>query len=160
MPRNPEIPDTGGMPPEMQTIRLARSAAGLTAEEAAKRASSIDGFKISAGYWRSLERGSGYSRGVKTGTRASDIALAHMAYILRDYDVTPDKLTADGRQSAATIFAAMLDRADRAMTEVGGVNATEAHLLKTPTADGRALLTERQRRALIEVARTFETPSV
>jgi transcriptional regulator with XRE-family HTH domain len=77
------------VPPEARVIKLARKAAGLTADSAAAvtRAGTRKG--ISASYWRDVERGRGGRRGQVVRTRASDAALAAMASAVR---VSPEQL--------------------------------------------------------------------
>ena len=92
--------DIPPVPPEAEVIRLARLAAGMTAESAAQ-ASRARGGGVSAAYWRDVERGRGGRRGRSVPTRASARALAAMA---RTVGVTPAELTAAGREDAARVL--------------------------------------------------------
>jgi Helix-turn-helix domain len=105
-------PDTPAPPPEALLIRIARKAAGLTAEAAAKST----GGMVSPVYWRDVERGYGYRRGERVPARASDRVLAHMAYAVR---VAPGRLVKSGRADAA----AVLDEILQAGAPAGGPGA-------------------------------------
>jgi hypothetical protein len=99
-----EAPET---PPEADVIRLARKAAGLTAESAA-RATKEGGRKgIGATYWRDVERGHGWRRGERVTARAADETLAVMALVV---GATPPQLTEAGREDAARVLEEMLRR--------------------------------------------------
>jgi hypothetical protein len=93
-------------PPEAEVIRLARMAAKLSPDEAAAKVREAGG-KISASYWRDVERGHGGRRGLRVTTRASDERLAQMAQAV---GVTPDQLAGAGRPDAATVLAVMTRR--------------------------------------------------
>jgi len=90
-------------PPEAEVIRLARKAAGMTAEDAAAASKEHDaaGKGVSATYWRDVERGHGGRRGLRVQTRASDRILAAMARVV---GVRPAQLTAAGREDAARVL--------------------------------------------------------
>src|SRR6185312_7727664 len=99
-------------PPEAEVIRLARKAAGMTAEDAAAASKTHDpaGKGVSVTYWRDVERGQGGRRGQRVATRASDRILAAMA---RAVGVTPPELTSAGREDAARVLDEMLRREER-----------------------------------------------
>jgi hypothetical protein len=90
-------PDTPAPPPEARLIQIARKAAGLTADAAAKST----GGTVSPVYWRDVERGYGYRRSKRVPARASDRVLAHMAQAVR---VTPERLAEAGRPDAAAVL--------------------------------------------------------
>lgn len=90
-------------PPEARLIRTARRAAGLSAEAAAKST----GGKVSAAYWRDVERGYGWRRGERVKATASAQVLAHMARAVAG--VTPERLESEGgRPDAAEILREIL----------------------------------------------------
>jgi transcriptional regulator with XRE-family HTH domain len=99
-------------PPEAEVIRLARKAAGMTAEAAAAASKAHDpaGKGVSVTYWRDVERGQGGRRGLRVATRASDRILAAMARVV---GVTPPELTSAGREDAARVLDEMLRREER-----------------------------------------------
>jgi Helix-turn-helix domain len=94
-------PDTPAPPPEARLIRIARNAAGLSADAAAKST----GGAVSPVYWRDVERGYGYRRSQRVPARASDRVLAHMAHAVR---VAPDRLEEAGRPDAAATLREIL----------------------------------------------------
>ena len=104
-------PDVSAVPPEAEVIRLAREAAGMTAQSAAEASRTQDGKGVSAAYWRDVERGTGGRRGERVPTRASARALAAMARVV---SVTPAQLTGAGREDAARVLDEILRREDTA----------------------------------------------
>lgn len=88
--------ETSAPPPEAVLIKLGREAAGLTAEAAAAAVRESGG-KISATYWRDVERGYGGRRGQRVRVQASPRTLAQMA---RVSGVSADRLRATGRPNA------------------------------------------------------------
>jgi hypothetical protein len=88
------------VPPEAAVIQLARKATGMTADDAAAAVRTAGG-KISATYWRDIERGRGGRRGEQVTARASDTILAHMAHAV---GVTSGQLRNAGREDAALVL--------------------------------------------------------
>lgn len=88
-------------PPEAGVIKLARKAAGMTAESAALATKERGRKGVGATYWRDVERGSGGRRGERVSVRASDEALADMALVV---GVEPDQLAGAGRKGAAQLL--------------------------------------------------------
>src|SRR5712691_12311204 len=95
---SPDIPQA---PPEAEAIRLARKAAGMTAESASKATKDRGGKTVGATYWRDVERGHGGRRGQRVQVRASDEALAVMALVV---GATAPQLTEAGREGAAQVL--------------------------------------------------------
>jgi hypothetical protein len=93
-------------PPEAEVIKLARTAARLSPDEAAAKVREAGG-RISASYWRDVERGHGGRRGLRVTTRASEGLLAQMAQAV---GVDAEQLAAAGRADAATVLAEMSRR--------------------------------------------------
>jgi hypothetical protein len=100
-------PDIPAAPPEADVIRLARDAAGMTAQSAAEATRTHDAKGVSAAYWRDVERGSGGRRGQRVATRASARALAAMARVV---GVMPAQLAAANREDAARVLEEILRR--------------------------------------------------
>lgn len=89
------------IPPEAEVIRLARKAAGLTAEAAALASKERGRKGVGATYWRDVEKGTGGRRGVRVRVRASDEALADMALAV---GVEAAQLADAGREGAAELL--------------------------------------------------------
>lgn len=93
--------DPDKAPPEAQLVKLVRQAKGITAAKAAELAGGV----IGPVRWRDIERGYGTTRGIRTPSRASDRALAHMAFAV---GISPDRLAATGRTAAADVLAEIM----------------------------------------------------
>lgn len=90
------------VPPEARLIQLARLAKGISAAKAA----ALTGGVIGAVRWRDIENGYGTTRGVRGPARASDRALAHMAFAVGG--ISPKRLAETGRTAAADVLAELL----------------------------------------------------
>ncbi|MET9081376.1 hypothetical protein ABZX77_05645 [Streptomyces sp. NPDC004237] len=91
-------PATPPPPAEATLIRLAREAAGLSAEKAAARAE----ISLSGSRWRQIEKG--YRADMGSEVVAPHTTLAHMAWVV---GVTSDRLAETGRTEAADILREM-----------------------------------------------------
>src|SRR5258708_137927 len=90
---SPDVPQAS---PEAEVIRLARKAAGMTAESASQATRARGGKAVSATYWRDVERGHGGPRGQRVQVRASDEALAALALIVGAPPSEPAKARREG----------------------------------------------------------------
>lgn len=133
-PGNPP-PRPSGPPPEAALVKLCRAAAGMSSAEQAAVAVRAAGGKISAAYWRDVERGSGWSRGKLVPVRASAPTLAWMARVLPA--ITPERLAEAARQHPAG------EDRDRVL-EAAGILAemlNQEEALSAPEARARRLET-------------------
>lgn len=106
-------PQTPVPPPEARLIRIAREATGMTMADAARATNG----KVSAAYWRDVERGYGGRRGVRATARASDRILAQMASAV---GISPERLETDGcRPEAARILREILRPGSKAARASG-----------------------------------------